>query len=226
MSWTNIFAVVTLGSSKLGGAAAAIARKAGAGALAGGVIGESRVLGHVGEIEVLRFQWGMRGEVQTREKVLARKGRANANPDQLLIVKRFDTASPALLNALRTRQEVSELKLTVVRNAQSFASQMAHAGVERGEDALGGRGGKAAAAAEAVANSVALAQAAYSFRISGGFVKRVELTVEPVDQGVELREHVYFSVRELKVEYHPVSRQGQRTGAVTFHGHFEAKDAR
>jgi type VI secretion system secreted protein Hcp len=73
-----------------------------------GVPGESKIIGHENEIDVVSFAWGV-GPNDARRPATC--------PTELTINKLFDAASPALALAALTKQRFSEAQLVVRKGA-------------------------------------------------------------------------------------------------------------
>jgi type VI secretion system secreted protein Hcp len=78
------------------------------GAKHGVIKGESQDTDHKGEIDVLSWSWGMQGRPSLGGG--AASGKATIN--DLKIVKRLDSASTALMQALRTNEPIQKAVLT------------------------------------------------------------------------------------------------------------------
>lgn len=76
---------------------------------AGKVKGESTTQGHSGEIDILGWGWG--ASANTAIGSTDRTARRVYKP--LVVTKRIDTASTALMSAMATNDEVKEAKLTM-----------------------------------------------------------------------------------------------------------------
>jgi type VI secretion system secreted protein Hcp len=79
------------------------------GARHGLIKGESQDDQHTGEIDVLSWSWGMQG----RPTLGAGAAAGKASVNDLKIVKRVDSASTALMLALRTNEPIQKAVLTV-----------------------------------------------------------------------------------------------------------------
>ncbi len=79
------------------------------GAKHGQIKGEAEDQRHKGEIEVLSWSWGMQGKPSLGGGVATGKAAIN----DLKIVKKIDSASTALMSALRTNEEIKEAVLTM-----------------------------------------------------------------------------------------------------------------
>lgn len=77
-----------------------------------GVTGEASDSEHKGEIEVVSWSWGM----QANTSLATGQATARSTINDLRIVKRVDSASPTLMNFLRTNKAVGQAQL-VVRKA-------------------------------------------------------------------------------------------------------------
>lgn len=76
---------------------------------AGKVKGESRTDGHTDDIELLGWHWG----AETGSAIGSTATTARRQYRPLVVLKRLDSASTALLSALATNDEVKEAKLTM-----------------------------------------------------------------------------------------------------------------
>lgn len=83
------------------------------GAMHGLIKGEAQDDQHKGEIEVLSWSWGM----QARPSLSGGDASGKATIHDLKIVKKVDSASTALMQALRTNEEIKQAKLTVRKAA-------------------------------------------------------------------------------------------------------------
>jgi type VI secretion system secreted protein Hcp len=72
------------------------------GAKHGVIKGESQDTAHKGEIDVLSWSWGMQG----RPSLGGGGASGKATINDLKIVKRLDSASTALMGALRTNEQI------------------------------------------------------------------------------------------------------------------------
>lgn len=79
------------------------------GAKHGLIKGESQDADHKGEIEVLSWSWGMQG----RPHLGGGGATGKATINDLKIVKRLDSASTALMLALRTNEQIQKAVLTL-----------------------------------------------------------------------------------------------------------------
>lgn len=79
------------------------------GAKHGVIKGESQDQAHRGEIDVSRWSWGM----EAKPALGAGGGSSKATVHELHVVKRVDSASTALLAALRTNEPLQKAVLTV-----------------------------------------------------------------------------------------------------------------
>ena len=85
------------------------------GAKHGLIKGESQDDQHKGEIDVLSWSWGMQGKPTLGGGVATGK----ASVHDLKIVKRVDSASTALMLALRTNEPISKAVLTLRKAGKS-----------------------------------------------------------------------------------------------------------
>jgi type VI secretion system secreted protein Hcp len=85
------------------------------GAKHGLIKGESQDDQHKGEIEVVSWSWGMQAKVSVGGGTAA--GKATIN--DLRIVKRIDSASTALMQALRTNEPIQKAVLTLRKAGKS-----------------------------------------------------------------------------------------------------------
>jgi type VI secretion system secreted protein Hcp len=79
------------------------------GARCGLIKGEAQDDAHKGEIEVLRWSWGMQAKTSLGGGVATGK----ASVRELKVVKRIDSASTALMSALRTNEPIQKAVLTL-----------------------------------------------------------------------------------------------------------------
>jgi len=79
------------------------------GAKHGLIKGESQDTQHKGEIDILSFSWGM----QAKSNVATGVATGRASVHDLKIVKKVDSASTALMLALRTNEPIQKAVLTV-----------------------------------------------------------------------------------------------------------------
>jgi type VI secretion system secreted protein Hcp len=79
------------------------------GAKSGTIKGESQDRDHAGEIDVVRWSWGM----QARPSLGGGGAAGKASINDLRIVKRVDSASTALMSALRSNEMISKAVLTL-----------------------------------------------------------------------------------------------------------------
>ncbi len=79
------------------------------GAKSGAIKGESQDTAHPDEIEVLSWSWGMQG----RANLGGGTARGKATINDLRIVKRVDSASTALMAALRSNEVIIKAVLTL-----------------------------------------------------------------------------------------------------------------
>ena len=85
------------------------------GAKHGLIKGESQDDQHKGEIEVLSWSWGMQGKPSLGGG--GASGKATIN--ELKIVKRVDSASTALMRALRTNESIQKAVLTLRKTGKT-----------------------------------------------------------------------------------------------------------
>src|SRR6476469_6595478 len=85
------------------------------GAKHGLIKGESQDDQHKGEIEVLSWSWGMQG----RPTLGGGAATGKATMHDLKIVKRVDSASTALMQALRTNEVIQKAVLTLRKAGKS-----------------------------------------------------------------------------------------------------------
>jgi len=78
------------------------------GARQGPIKGESIDTAHKGEIDVLSWAWGMKGNVNAFGEVVGR-----STLTQMRITKRVDVGTTALMSALRTNEDIKKAVLTV-----------------------------------------------------------------------------------------------------------------
>ncbi len=78
----------------------------------GPVRGESHAAGHVEEIDVQSFSWGM----HSPRDAITRQGIGRVNYGDLVIFKRIDSASTALMSMLATNESVRKALLSVRRH--------------------------------------------------------------------------------------------------------------
>ncbi len=74
-----------------------------------GVTGEAGDTEHKGEIEVVSWSWGM----QANTSLATGQAAARSTINDLRIVKRVDSASPTLMNFLRSNKPIGQAQLTV-----------------------------------------------------------------------------------------------------------------
>jgi type VI secretion system secreted protein Hcp len=79
------------------------------GARSGTIKGEANDQTHKGEIEVLSWSWG----IQARSSLGQGAATGKASMHDLKVVKRVDSASTALMSALRSNEEVKKAVLTL-----------------------------------------------------------------------------------------------------------------
>ena len=85
------------------------------GARAGLIKGESQDESHKGEIDVLSWSWGM----QARSSLGGGMATGKASIQDLKITKRVDSASTALMSALRTNEPIQKAVLTLRKAGKS-----------------------------------------------------------------------------------------------------------
>lgn len=85
------------------------------GARSGLIKGESHDTAHLGEIDVLSWSWGM----QARASVGGGTATGKAVVRELKVVKRVDSASTALMAALRTNELITKAVLTLRKAGKS-----------------------------------------------------------------------------------------------------------
>ena len=85
------------------------------GARCGLIKGEAQDDAHKGEIEVLRWSWGMQAKTSLGGGVATGK----ASVRELKVVKRIDSASTALMSALRTNEPIQKAVLTLRKAGKS-----------------------------------------------------------------------------------------------------------
>jgi type VI secretion system secreted protein Hcp len=73
----------------------------------GAIKGEARDAGHIDEIDVLGWSWGMEGNL------IHGQATAKTTVRELKIIKRVDKATTALLSALRSNEVIRKAVLTV-----------------------------------------------------------------------------------------------------------------
>jgi len=83
------------------------------GARAGVIKGEAQDATHQDEINVISWSWGMQG---LRDLSGQAKGRARIQ--ELKVVKLVDSATTALMSALRTNEQIKEAKLTLRKSGK------------------------------------------------------------------------------------------------------------
>ena len=99
------------------------------GARAGLIKGESQDDTHKGEIEVVSWSWGMQARSSLGGEGVAATGRPSIH--ELKVIKRVDSASTALMSALRTNEPISKAVLTV-RKAGTFPLEYLKVTIEGG----------------------------------------------------------------------------------------------
>ena len=97
------------------------------GARAGAIKGESQDDLHPGEIQVLRWSWGMQAAASLGGGAATGKSRIR----ELRVVKRIDSASTALMSALRTNEPIQKAVL-VVRKAGKTPLEYLKITIEQG----------------------------------------------------------------------------------------------
>ena len=85
------------------------------GAKHGLIKGESQDDSHKGEIDVISWSWGM----QAKANIGGGTATGKATINDLRIVKRVDSASTALMLALRTNEEITKAVLTLRKAGKS-----------------------------------------------------------------------------------------------------------
>ncbi len=85
------------------------------GARSGVIKGESQDLAHKGEIDVLGWTWGMQG----RPALGGGAASGKTTVHELKIVKRVDSASTALMSALRSNEMIQKAVLTLRKAGSS-----------------------------------------------------------------------------------------------------------
>ena len=85
------------------------------GAKCGLIKGEAQDDVHKGEIEVLRWSWGM----QAKSSLGGGTATGKASVRELTVVKRIDSASTALMSALRTNEPIQKAVLTLRKAGKS-----------------------------------------------------------------------------------------------------------
>lgn len=134
------------------------------GARSGQIKGESQDPNHKSEIEVLSWTWGMQAKPALGGGVAT--GKASVN--ELRVVKRVDSASTALMSALRSNEPIQKAVLTL-RKAGSSPLEFFKITIEQGRvTGLTIQGGDQSGAADLVE------QLSFSFN---------KITVEYVPQG-------------------------------------------
>jgi type VI secretion system secreted protein Hcp len=97
------------------------------GAKSGPIKGEAQDSTHAGEIEVLKWSWGM----QARPSLGGGGASGKASMNDLRVVKRVDSASTALMSALRSNEMISQAVLTL-RKAGGTALEYLKITIEQG----------------------------------------------------------------------------------------------
>jgi type VI secretion system secreted protein Hcp len=97
------------------------------GAKHGLIKGESQDDDHKGEIDVVSWSWGMEGKASLGGGLASGK----AAMHDLKIVKRVDSASTALMGALRTNEQIQKAVLTI-RKAGNKALEYLKVTIEQG----------------------------------------------------------------------------------------------
>jgi len=122
------------------------------GAKCGLIKGEAQDDVHKGEIEVLRWSWGM----QAKSTLGGGGATGKASVRELRVVKRIDSASTALMSALRTNEPIQKAVLTL-RKAGSKPLEYLKLTIEQGRvtslDVEGGDGSGGAEVVESVSFS-------------------------------------------------------------------------
>ncbi|MEQ1759510.1 MAG: type VI secretion system tube protein Hcp [Vicinamibacterales bacterium] len=112
------------------------------GAVGGVFKGESQDQFHKGEIEVQSWSWGMQAQVGFGGAPTASRGRASIL--ELKIVKRVDSASTALMAALRNNEKIIKALLTIRKAGSALPLEYLKVTVEDGRVVAvnidGGRG--------------------------------------------------------------------------------------
>jgi type VI secretion system secreted protein Hcp len=90
------------------------------GAKHGLIKGESQDDQHKGEIEILSWSWGM----QARPSLGGGSASGKATINDLRIVKKVDSASTALMGALRTNEQIQKAVLTLRKAGKSQVEYM------------------------------------------------------------------------------------------------------
>lgn len=83
------------------------------GARTGAIKGESQDRQHKGEIDILSWTWGM----QAKSTLNPNLATGPVGVNELKILKKADSASTALMSALRTNEPIKEAVLTVRKSA-------------------------------------------------------------------------------------------------------------
>jgi type VI secretion system secreted protein Hcp len=97
------------------------------GGKAGVIKGESQDQNHKGEIDVLSWSWG----IQARSTLGGGTASGKSGMQDLKIVKRIDSASTALMQALRTNEPIQKAVLTL-RKAGKSQLEFLKITIERG----------------------------------------------------------------------------------------------
>jgi type VI secretion system secreted protein Hcp len=97
------------------------------GAKSGPIKGETQDRDHPGEIEVLKWSWGM----QARPSLGGGGASGKASMNDLRIVKRVDSSSTALMSALRSNEMIAKAVLTL-RKAGGTALEYLKITIEQG----------------------------------------------------------------------------------------------
>src|SRR3954471_1314815 len=134
------------------------------GAKSGAIKGEAQDSDHAGEIEVLKWSWGM----QARPSLGGGGASGKASMNDLRVVKRVDSASTALMSALRSNEMISKAVLTL-RKAGGTALEYLKITIEQGRVT-----GLTVEAGDAQGSAELLEQVTFSFN---------KITVEYVPQG-------------------------------------------
>jgi type VI secretion system secreted protein Hcp len=118
------------------------------GAKSGLIKGEAQDDVHKGEIEVLRWSWGMQAKPSLGGGVATQK----ASVRELRVVKRIDSASTALMSALRSNEPIQKAVLTL-RKAGKSQLEYLKVTIEQGRvTSLDIEGGDANGGADVVEN--------------------------------------------------------------------------
>ena len=101
------------------------------GARQGPIKGESIDTAHQGEIDVLSWSWGLKGNVNAFGEIV---GRSTLN--QMRVSKRVDAATTALMGALRTNEDIKKAVLTVRKAGGTKAIEFFKIVMEKGRITL------------------------------------------------------------------------------------------